>query len=121
MKIEVSNGEVVDKFTILLIKLENSDKLNIHNIKKEYDYLEQCVLSVDAPRDLIDELLSINRSLWKIEDQLRIMESEKNFSEKFIELARMVYITNDRRAMIKKDINLKTNSQFVEEKILPEY
>jgi hypothetical protein len=123
MKIEISNGELVDKFTILKIKLskalEGSEKYN--NIKKEYDYLKDCILELNIPDILIDELFDINLKLWNIEEDIRLMEKEKDFKDQFISLARSVYITNDIRFSIKTKINNLTFSSLKEEKILPLY
>ena len=123
MKIEVSNGEIVDKYTILMLKSEHcvqgSDK---HiNIKRELDAVSESVVSLGVDDDLVDELLDVNRQLWEIEDRLRVMESEKNFDEEFITLARRVYITNDTRFKIKSQVNEMTSSKLREEKILPTY
>lgn len=123
MKIEVSNGEIVDKYTILILKSENcvqgSDKHT--NIKRELDVVSESVVSLGVDDDLVDELLDVNRQLWEIEDRLRVMESEKNFDEEFITLARRVYITNDTRFKIKSQVNEMTSSKLREEKILPTY
>jgi len=125
MKIEVSHGEIVDKLTILQIKKENiTDPSKLDNIVKEYDYLLSIVendleISTESPEYL--ELLSINKVLWKIEDDIRDKERDKVFDAEFIELARSVYTTNDKRAEIKKEINLKYGSLFVEEKSYSNY
>jgi nicotinic acid phosphoribosyltransferase len=123
MKIEVSNGEIVDKFTILKIKLgncePNTEKYN--NILNEYNALKEAVDIFNIDNCLIEELFEINKALWNIEDEIRILENNKQFDQKFIDLARSVYITNDKRFFIKKKINLSTNSNFKEEKILPKY
>lgn len=122
MKIEVSNGEIIDKLTILEIKLKKSnDPDKTENIKKEYNYLKEIVESIDAPQDLIEELKEVNQELWDIEDRLRILEIQKLFTQGFLNLARKVYFTNDRRAGIKYKINIATESNFIEEKILPQY
>ena len=111
MNIEVSHGEIVDKLTILQIKKENiTDPSKLDNIVKEYDYLLSIVendlrISTQSPEYL--ELLSINQELWVIEDDIRDKERIKEFDEDFIKLARSVYYTNDVRAKIKKEINLK--------------
>lgn len=120
MKIKTSVGEVVDKYTILTIKkLLIYDKDKLENIEKEWQYIKN-VLSRDYPNALTDELTqnlyTINKKLWSIEDDIRECESKKDFSDKFIQLARSVYETNDVRAIIKKQINTKYNSEFVEEK-----
>jgi len=125
MKIEVSHGEIVDKLTILQIKKENiTDPIKLDNIVKEYDYLLSIVendlgISTESPEYL--ELLSINQELWVIEDDIRDKERIKEFDEDFIKLARSVYYTNDVRAKIKKEINLKYSSGFVEEKSYQSY
>jgi len=125
MKIEVSHGEIVDKLTILQIKKENiTDTEKLVNINKEYDYLFTIVeddlgISTESPDYL--KLLSINKELWVIEDDIRDKERQKEFDEEFIKLARAVYYTNDVRAKIKKEINLKYGSGFVEEKSYNEY
>jgi hypothetical protein len=125
MKIEVSHGEIVDKLTILQIKKENiTDTEKLVNINKEYDYLFTIVendlgISTESPDYL--KLLSINKELWVIEDDIRDKERQKEFDEEFIKLARDVYYTNDVRAKIKKEINLKYGSGFVEEKSYNEY
>lgn len=122
MKIEVSNGEIIDKFTILEIKLKNSnDPAKTVNIKKEYNYLKSIVNKINAPEELVLQLKEINQELWDIEDLLRVLENKKFFQDGFINLARKVYFTNDRRAEVKYKINAVTNSNFIEEKILPEY
>ena len=125
MNIEVSHGEIVDKLTILQIKKENiTDPSKLDNIVKEYDYLLSVVendlgISTESPEYL--ELLSINKKLWVIEDDIRDKERVKEFDEDFIKLARAVYYTNDVRAKIKKEINLKYSSGFVEEKSYQSY
>ena len=125
MNIEVSHGEIVDKLTILQIKKENiTDPSKLDNIMKEYDYLLSVVendlgISTESPEYL--ELLSINKELWVIEDDIRDKERVKEFDDDFIKLARAVYYTNDVRAKIKKEINLKYSSGFVEEKSYQSY
>ena len=125
MNIEVSHGEIVDKLTILQIKKENiTDPSKLDNIVKEYDYLFSVVendlsISTSSPEYL--ELLSINKELWVIEDDIRDKERLKEFDEEFIKLARAVYFTNDVRAKVKKEINLKYSSGFVEEKSYQPY
>jgi hypothetical protein len=125
MNIEVSHGEIVDKLTILQIKKENiTDPFKLDNIVKEYNYLLSVVendlgISTESPEYL--ELLSINKELWVIEDDIRDKERIKEFDDDFIKLARAVYYTNDVRAKIKKEINLKHSSGFVEEKSYQSY
>jgi hypothetical protein len=125
MNIEVSHGEIVDKLTILQIKKENiKDPSKLDNIVKEYDYLFSIVendlgILTSSPEYL--ELLSINKDLWVIEDDIREKERQKQFDDEFVKLARDVYYTNDVRAKIKKEINLKYFSGFVEEKSYSNY
>lgn len=125
MNIEVSHGEIVDKLTILQIKKENiKDPSKLDNITKEYDYLSSIVendlgILTSSPEYL--ELLSINKDLWIIEDDIREKERQKQFDDEFIKLARDVYYTNDVRAKIKKEINLKYSSGFIEEKSYSQY
>jgi hypothetical protein len=125
MNIKVSHGEIVDKLTILQIKKENiTDQIKLDNITKEYDYLLSVVendlgISTESPEYL--ELLSINKELWVIEDDIRDKERIKEFDDDFIKLARAVYYTNDVRSKIKKEINLKYSSGFVEEKSYQSY
>lgn len=123
MKIEVSNGEIVDKLTIIEIKLLRiKDKIKQDNLKKEYDILDAAVKNIigkDHP--LYRELFNINLSLWDIEDRIREMEKAKNFGNDFIETARSVYFTNDRRSEIKRKINQQTGSDLIEEKSYEDY
>ena len=94
------------------------------NIIKEYDYLLSVVendLKISTESSEYLELLSINKELWVIEDDIREKERQKEFDEDFIKLARAVYYTNDVRAKIKKEINLKYGSGFVEEKSYSQY
>jgi len=119
MEIEVSVGEIVDKLSILQIKKENiTDETKLENVNKEFIYLHAIVfakLNVSHDDDYL-RLLEVNRELWDIEDKIRDKERDQEFDIEFIELARSVYFTNDKRAEIKKEINLKYNSTFVEEK-----
>lgn len=133
MKIEVSNGEIIDKLTILKIKLDQiKDADKLVNIQKEYDYLNTVVGMIYAEfkddhaitkelQFLHDDLLNVNKTLWNIEDFIRAFEKTEVFNEDFIELARSVYFTNDDRSDVKKKINTLTGSQFVEEKSYEEY
>jgi dolichyl-phosphate-mannose--protein O-mannosyl transferase len=126
MKIEVSNGEIIDKLTILAIKLIYiEDEKKIKNMQKEYDVLLPIVTHLwdwypDA-QVLHVKLQKINLILWNIEDKLREKEKDKSFDKEFIELARSVYKTNDERARIKKEINIVTLSDLQEEKSYQEY
>jgi Family of unknown function (DUF6165) len=118
MQIEVSNGEIVDKLTILQIKLLHiSDDAKRNNILKEYNLLQKIVEQIlPTSHELYQQLLSVNQQLWDIEDKCRLLESKQLFDDIFIQTARSVYITNDNRAAIKKQINLLTNSNLTEEK-----
>lgn len=124
MKIDISTGELVDKVTILAIKLEKfKDEAKKANVQKEYDILtvpmNSAGIKVNSKEFLA--LKEVNLKLWHIEDDIRIKESKKEFDKDFIELARSVYFINDDRAKIKKDINLKYKSDLVEEKEYVDY
>lgn len=124
MKIEVSIGEIVDKLSILSIKKDKiQDEKKLQNVIKEHDYLDSELRSIGFTKNhpKFKELLEVNLKLWDIEDKLRDLESEKSFSSSFIDLARQVYITNDKRAQIKKALNTEWNSEFVEEKSYKSY
>tara|TARA_R110001592_G_scaffold2663_2_gene15301 strand:- start:10228 stop:10605 length:378 start_codon:yes stop_codon:yes gene_type:complete len=118
MKVEVSNGEIVDKMTILQIKSEKiDDPVKVKNILNEISSIEDSFLSISSYEDpLYWELKTINRELWKIEDDIREKERDHRFDDEFISLARNVYIINDKRALTKHNINMKTNSNLIEEK-----
>jgi hypothetical protein len=122
----VSFGEVVDKITILEIKSERIDDAEkIVNIRRELELLEAAWL--DAVRDMEDvsearaRLKTVNEELWDIEDKIRLKEKASSFDDEFIQLARSVYFTNDRRADIKKEINLALGSELIEEKSYQDY
>ncbi len=124
VKIDVSTGELVDKVTILSIKLEKiSDPVKIANVRREYELLlpalRECGIEVGSPEFI--QLREVNRKLWEIEDRIRIKEAEQCFDREFIELARSVYQINDRRAELKKEISLASNSPLVEEKHYVDY
>ena len=126
VNVEISIGEFFDKITILEIKQERiTDEAKLENINKELDSLNRLLQQLPFSRadvaDEVAELKVINEKLWVIEDDIREKESQKMFDEEFIELARSVYFTNDRRSEIKRDINLKLGSEFVEEKSYEEY
>jgi len=122
MKIEVSIGEVVDKWTILSIKALNiTDKDKLVNVFKERNYLNTVIDPEILHDPLTDQLLVVNKSLWNVEDRLRDCERDKVFDDHFVQLARSVYILNDKRASIKKEINMKYGSDFVEEKSYQPY
>ncbi len=126
VNVEISIGEFFDKLTILEIKNDRiSDPDKLLNINKELDSLNALLakqgLSRDAVADEVARLRKVNEALWEIEDDIREKESRKEFDERFIELARAVYITNDKRCDIKRDINIKLGSDFVEEKSYEDY
>jgi hypothetical protein len=117
MQIEVSIGEVVDKWTILSIKVLNiQDEDKLTNVFKERTYLTGVIPPEIVHDSLTDELLWVNKKLWDVEDRLRDCERNKVFDDYFVQLARSVYLLNDKRARIKKEINMKYGSEFIEEK-----
>ncbi|OFY73508.1 MAG: hypothetical protein A2V46_06500 [Bacteroidetes bacterium RBG_19FT_COMBO_42_7] len=123
MKIELSNGEIIDKLTILQIKLERiKDVGKLKNLKKEFDELFTTASTImDASDPLYKALYDVNCELWDIEDHIRDLERKKDFGEDFIATARSVYFRNDKRAEIKKEINIRTSSGLIEEKSYEEY
>ena len=126
VNIEISIGEFFDKITILEIKNERiEDETKLENINKELDALNALLDRLPFSRADIqqeyDELKAINEKLWVIEDDIRDKESVKEFDQAFIELARSVYFTNDKRSDVKRSINLKLGSDFIEEKSYEEY
>jgi len=123
MKIEVSNGEIIDKLTIIQIKLERiTDKIKRKNLKKEFDELTTVTSSILSTSDpLYKALYEVNCELWDIEDRIRDFERNKDFGKEFIETARSVYFRNDRRAEIKREINIRTSSGLFEEKSYKKY
>ena len=118
MKIEVSNGEIVDKYTILLIKKEEiKDSKKLANVEKELSEIEDISNSiVEKDSTYFNRLYNINKVLWKLEDDIRDKERKKEFDEDFISLARLIYVSNDERSKIKRDINESSNSDLLEEK-----
>ena len=123
MKIEVSNGEIIDKLTILQIKLERiEDQDKLVNIRKEYEALKKAAAPVLSEADpLYQALYKVNCDLWDIEDNIRCFEREKDFGDDFIATARAVYFMNDRRSELKREINIKTSSGIIEEKSYEKY
>ena len=117
MKVEAPLGDVVDKVTILQIKL---DEIGTENVQKELGSLLESWRTEALP-SLFDlpqfrRLSEVNRALWDVEDALRLCESEQEFGETFIQLARSVYVLNDERAALKQAINLDLGSKLIEEK-----
>lgn len=126
IQIPISPGELLDKITILQIKAERiSDPTKVANVKTELDLLStiwnETVVADNELSALTAELKSVNEALWEIEDDIRDEERNKRFGERFIELARAVYVTNDERANAKKKVNLHLNSTIVEEKSYQDY
>ncbi len=123
MQIEVSNGEIIDKLTVIQIKLERiKDEAKLVNLRKEFEVLSQVaskIIETDSP--LYQSLYKVNCELWDIEDHIRDLERNKDFGEDFINTARSVYIKNDERSRIKREINLATSSSLIEEKSYEAY
>ena len=126
VNIPVSLGELLDKISILEIKkkkIQNESKLK--NIKKELiglrNVLDKLNIDISQTDDLYKDLYEINLSLWEIEDSIRVLEKNKDFEKQFIDLARSVYITNDKRFEVKNEINKLFNSEYVEEKSYEDY
>ena len=119
----ISIGELIDKITILEIKQIYMTGIKLKNINKEMKLLKNILQDKNLEINivLIKNLKKINKKLWEIEDNIRIKESNQEFDEEFIKLARSVYIENDKRAFIKKEINQKYNSDLVEEKSYKNY
>lgn len=127
--IQIGAGEALDRISILYIKLEKiEDPEKLKNIRKELSHIEKAVIA-EYGIDILDkeangdyeQLEYYNRRLWDIEDKLREKEKNDDFNSQFITLARQVYIFNDDRAALKKRINLKYNSEFIEEKSYTNY
>ena len=127
MKVEVSNGELLDKLSILELKLKNiKDNKKLINIKNEHVGLSPLCNNLfdnygNELRSLYVKLTEINAELWNIEDDIRECERNKDFGDEFVRLARAVYFTNDKRSDVKKSINLLTQSGFIEEKSYEDY
>ena len=126
LTIPISPGEMLDKITILEIKsVRITDQSKVLNVRKELSLLvdlwSQHVTEDEVLIKMRRELKTINEKLWDIEDDIRDEERNNRFAERFIELARLVYITNDKRAEVKKQINLHLGSAIVEEKSYQQY
>ncbi len=124
--IEVGPGELVDKITILAIKSERmSDEGKLKNVRHELAVLDaarRAHIPASAELTRLEAALKeVNEALWVIEDDIRQCEADKDFGPKFVELARSVYKQNDKRAALKKDINLLTGSSIIEEKSYTEF
>ena len=124
--VPVSPSELLDKMTILEIKSERiNDTKKVMNVRHELELLSK-VWSASVTEDKVianlrQQLKTINETLWEIEDDIRSEEQQNRFGKEFIELARAVYITNDKRAQIKKDVNLYLGSEIIEEKSYKDY
>ena len=122
----ISPGELLDKLTILQIKSENiTDQVKRDNVNIERRAL-QSVVNAHIPETeklqlLTASLLTINKELWGIEDDIRDCERAGNFGDTFVQLARAVYVTNDKRADLKKQINVEMGSKLIEEKSYADY
>ena len=123
INVPISIGELIDKITILEIKKDKLKNLKLKNILKELSFLREVLEknSIFIPDEIFLQLKSINLTLWDIEDKIRIKEKNKEFDNEFIELARSVYLNNDRRSEIKKVLNIKFNSEIIEEKSYEKY
>ena len=126
IQVPVSPGEVLDKITILEIKSERMDDPGkLANVRRELELLQgawlQTVDDDETVREIHAKLKSINEDLWEIEDDIRDKERAREFDERFIELARSVYVTNDQRANAKKELNVYLGSEIVEEKSYQDY
>ena len=126
IQVPVSFGELLDKIAILQIKSERmKDEAKLANVRRELAALEQTwMVHPAAGHDIVRlraELKAVNERLWEIEDDIRVKEKRQEFDAEFIRLARAVYFENDERARVKKDINLRLGSSYVEEKSYEDY
>lgn len=124
VKVEVSLGELVDKLSILRIKQKFiSDQKKLVHVNKEEAILEKTLSELSLPgiESFLEELISVNSKLWKIEDDIREKERSKSFDQEFIELARAVYVTNDLRFDVKNRINAQYGSSLQEVKSYEDY
>lgn len=124
--VPVSWGELFDKITILEIKRQRiSDTAKLANVNRELDALREVCSGFQLPGQELDDLVAdlrvVNESLWDIEDDIRSCERSGDFSERFVQLARSVYRTNDRRANLKLHINRLLGSELIEEKSYEAY
>jgi len=126
IKAPVSYGEILDKITILEIKASNiTDKEKLKNVENELNILKttwnEHIGRSNKINELKNELKLVNQSLWDIEDNIRVKEFKKEFDDEFIQIARSVYYENDKRAAVKKEINLLLGSELIEEKSYQDY
>jgi hypothetical protein len=122
MKIEISNGELLDKISILMIKSERiKDERKLVNINNELSELAPYLLEMADFFEMFEALKKVNEAIWETEDGIREKERTQCFDKQFIDLARSVYMVNDERARLKKLINLQSGSLFIEEKAYSDY
>ena len=126
LHVQTSPGEFLDKLTILEIKSERiQDPAKLANVRRELDLLRglwrESPLSARDVSAVVERLKQVNEALWEIEDRIRDKEAARAFDSEFIELARSVYITNDRRASLKRELNLALGSDLIEEKSYKAY
>ena len=126
VSVDVAPGELIDKITILEIKLERiEDEAKLANVRIEYETLNKARDAAIAQSPELDrlsvDLKSINEALWEIEDDIRDCERAKDFGDGFVKLARAVYVTNDKRMAVKRQINDLLGSRLVEEKSYAAY
>lgn len=126
IKVDISVGELVDKISILEIKQEHIDDPDkLANVSNELRILNdeflQNIPKSDALDVLKDRLKAVNLEIWNLEDDIRDQERRRDFGEKFVQLARSVYKTNDKRAALKREINVLLGSAIVEEKSYQDY
>ncbi|MEM7176473.1 MAG: DUF6165 family protein [Pseudomonadota bacterium] len=126
VEIEVAAGELIDKITILQIKYRHiGDAAKAANVRRELESLENTrerhLPASEALTALTSDLLAVNEQLWEIEDDIRDCERRQDFGEAFVALARAVYVTNDRRAALKREISTLMGSRFMEEKAYQPY
>lgn len=121
IQVPISPGELLDKITILEIKSERiTDEGKLANVRRELELLNRTWADSVSPDETVqrirEELKKINEALWRIEDAIRDKERVREFDDRFVELARSVYFTNDRRAAAKRELNVHLGSEIVEEK-----
>ncbi|MCC6651626.1 MAG: hypothetical protein IT348_10805 [Candidatus Eisenbacteria bacterium] len=126
LNVQTSPGEFLDKLTILEIKSERmTDPAKLANVTRELTLLRETwgasPLSARDVSALVAALKQVNEALWEIEDRIRVKESARAFDAEFVELARSVYVTNDRRAAIKRELNVELGSEILEEKSYEKY
>ena len=122
--IPVSVGELIDKYSILQIKRSKVKGVKLENVQNEINSLTSHVskfITIDTISTLYEDLLGVNTQLWEVEDEIRILENQKVFNDKFIQLARSVYYLNDERFSIKNKINVLTDSEIQEVKQYIDY